>query len=67
MSNSRSPVELDAVEVKRTTPAAIQVEVDGRKVWIPRSQLLEENEVTEEGEIGLLVIPEWLAHERGLI
>lgn len=67
MSNSRAPVEFPDAKVKRTTPSALLVEVDGRKVWVPRSQLLEENDVSEEGEEGLLVIPEWLAIERGLV
>lgn len=50
------------------TAAAILVEVDGEEHWIPRSQLHErDNEVTEEGDEGDLVVAEWLALDKGLV
>lgn len=44
--------------------------VDGKgpstEAWVPKSQLHpEENEINESGDVGMLVIREWLAIEKG--
>ena len=50
------------------TEAAILVQIDDEEVWIPRSQLHpEDNEVREVGDVGELVITEWIAEEKGLV
>lgn len=54
-----------------TTPKALLVRLDDVHpdevgTWIPRSQLHpEENEINKQGDTGMLVIPEWLAKEKG--
>lgn len=37
------------------------------EIWVPKSQLHQvENEIRKTGDKGFLVIPEWLAKEKGL-
>lgn len=56
--------------VVHESPKAIKVHVEGTPLWmdewVPRSQLhKEENELSKTGDVGMLVIPEWLAKEKG--
>lgn len=39
---------------------------DGDELWIPRSQIHEDSEVTELHDSGNLVITKWLAEQKGL-
>lgn len=52
--------------VLKETEAAILIDVDGDEIWIPKSQIHEDSQVRELGDRGELVIPEWLAIEKGL-
>ncbi len=63
---SKEPYRIDHVKVVRESGAALLVLIDGQQVWIPKSQVLDESEVWGDGDQGQLVIPEWLAIERGL-
>jgi len=47
-------------------PLALKVVINGRVEWIPKSQIVEDSEVQEEGDRGTLVITEWLAIKKGL-
>ena len=50
----------------KETERALLVRFEGTETWVPKSQLHEEeNEVNEAGDMGMLVIPEWLAAEKG--
>lgn len=56
--------------VVHESPKAIKVHVEGTPLWmdewVPRSQLhKDENELNHTGDEGMLVIPEWLAKEKG--
>lgn len=55
------------VEVEKETDKAILVNDGEDTYWIPKSQIDEESEVHHEGDEGLLVIPEWLAEDKGMI
>lgn len=51
---------------------AIQVEIgEGRReaetIWIPKSQVHDDSEVWKKGQVGKLVVTEWIAEEKGLI
>ncbi len=59
-------VQIEDAECVRETDKALLVQVDGLEVWIPKSQLRDGTELKERGDVGLLVIPEWLAEEKGL-
>lgn len=69
---NKSTVALSLV-LLHETERAIKVSEDGTEksaVWIPKSQILEENKVTidkDENSIVVIEIPEWLAYENNLI
>jgi hypothetical protein len=65
-SGSKEPYEVDDVRIRSETQAALLVAVGKRLIWVPKSQVLEGSEVWAEGDEGTLVIPEWLAIERGI-
>lgn len=61
-------VEFEDVEVIAATPRAILcLFPEGEEVWIPKEQIDPESEVSDNGDYGTLVIPEWLAKNEGLI
>ena len=66
---SAEPCRIDFDEIEVTTDDAIKIVIDQEKVWIPRSQILDE--MDDDFEIGSgpgwIEIPEWLALEKGLI
>lgn len=47
------------------TERALKCVVEGEEVWVPKSVVLEESEVREEGEEGDLVVERWFGVERG--
>jgi len=50
----------------RETAKALLVKFERAEEWVPKFMLHEdENEIEHEGDIGILVIPEWLAKEKG--
>ena len=56
------------VRLVRTTDKALLVEYEGEEIWVPRSQVDDDSEIYSDkqvGETGLLVIPYWLAEEKG--
>lgn len=59
-------VEFEGKAIKATDDALL-VEIDGKDVWFPRSQIVRESEVQEEGDEGTLVVTEWIAIEKGLV
>lgn len=62
-------VEVDDVRCvgESASKLAIHCVIDGQYVWIPQSQIHENSEVWKLGDFGTLVIPFWLAKEKGLI
>jgi hypothetical protein len=50
----------------RSTDKALLVEVEGREIWIPQSQVDDDSEVYEEGQTGTLIVSDWIADEKGL-
>lgn len=62
---SKDPKLLDiAVILKHETPKAYLVDCgDVQAVWVPKSQC----EYYDDGKGGILTLPYWLAHEKGLI
>ena len=64
------PVSFEGVEILRATDLALHCKIDGEKVWIPKSQILDGSNFgddSEEGDEGELIIPEWLAIEKELV
>ena len=57
------------VELKHETSKAMLVEFEGEEMWIPRSQIKDEEYDSVEGEDFLVAIwiPKWLADEKGMM
>lgn len=53
--------------VAQTLEAVMCIFQDGRKVWVPQSQIHEDSEVWRKGDFGILVISEWFAIEKGMV
>lgn len=61
-------VEVHDVVCRSATEKAIRIEAgDGESVWIPRSQISPDSDVTNVGHIGTLIVQKWLAVKNGLI
>ena len=61
---SGSLIEVTYDRVIQPTDDAICFEIDGREVWIPKSQL-QDDDPDEDG--GTFEVPEWLAIDRELV
>ena len=63
------PIEVSVDVVLAETDKAIGFKDPGddELTWIPKSQICDESEVNEKGDSGTLVIPYWLAFDKGLI
>lgn len=57
----------DAVGQERTAGGALWVLVDGRRYCIPYSLIDDDSEVYRPGDEGELIIPWWLAEEKGMV
>lgn len=51
----------------RSTEAAVLVDIGTEEIWVPRSQIVEESEIQDDGDEGELWTTEWWAKQRGLI
>jgi len=68
MPNERfEPVSFEVDEVVKETEAAFLCSIEGEELWIPKSQLKDGSDELEEGGSGTIVIPTWLAEEKGLV
>ena len=59
-----SDIEAEAVH---ETDSALLVEIEGEQHWVPKSQILDDSEVWENGDKGKLIITEWFAKKRDLL
>ena len=64
---ARETVSFDEVVAIKETDASLLCVIEGKKVWIPKSQIDDDSEVYKDGHEGTLVISEWIATERGLV
>lgn len=64
-------IEKDRVHVtcavRQETERAVLVHDGTREIWIPKSQITEPKEIPPIGDTMEMLIPEWLAEEKGLI
>ena len=73
MSDDRDvdPVECGDFEVvAMTSMALLLTDHCGVQVWIPKSQICDESDLASNcgvGDEGVLIIPEWLAIDKGLV
>lgn len=76
MAGNQEPFYVEDVECVDSTEKALKCVLLGVKpredwgeeesFWVPRSLINEESEITEDGDMGMLVIPTWKAEELGL-
>lgn len=66
-SPPQRPAAIENVVALRATEKALLCEVDGKQVWIPQKLIHDDSEVWKPGDEGELVIPMWLAEEKGLV
>lgn len=70
---SRRDREAEMIDVtvtfKRATDKALLVNDGDRDIWLPLSQVKcdEDLRTADEGDVLELLVPEWLAKEKGLI
>lgn len=64
----RGPVvEFEKVKVTKETDKALLCVIEGKEVWMPKSQIHEDSKVFKEGDEGTLTVSEWIATEKGLV
>lgn len=58
----------DVETVEAESEKAILVEIEGEKVWVPKSQIHEDSEVySKESGGGTLIVTTWWATQKGLV
>jgi hypothetical protein len=60
----------ETVEVVAVSAKAVLVRYEDVEDWVPFSQVLDDSEIysgCQIGDTGTLVIPEWLAQEKGFM
>ena len=63
---SRRVVEFPDVEAVGQTEKALLVRFDeDDEEWVPQSQIHEDSEVWNKGDVGLLVVTEWWSQKAG--
>jgi Ser-tRNA(Ala) deacylase AlaX len=58
-------IDVGQTEIKKETVRAILVEIEGTEMWFPKSQIHDDSEIWQEGDVGHLYVTEWLAKKRG--
>lgn len=67
---SRDPFTLEGAKVLRISDYAVLVLWEEQETWIPTSQIEPESEITEHsqpGDVGDLVVADWLARKEGWV
>lgn len=64
---TESEVEIEVDRVIVETDSAIGFDFEGEMIWIPKKLISAESEVTGKGDSGTLIIPRWIAKQRGLV
>tara|TARA_A100001391_G_C5053272_1_gene274032 strand:- start:453 stop:719 length:267 start_codon:yes stop_codon:yes gene_type:complete len=60
-------LEFECMHVEKETEKALQVVINNQTLWVPKSQIAEDSEVSSEGQSGVIKLSEWIAGEKGLL
>jgi len=60
-------VEFEDVTSINDTPLALCCFIEGKNVWIPKSQIHTDSEVYRKNQSGKLIISRWIAEQKGLV
>jgi len=63
---SQHSYECEAECIAMTADAILCV-IDEEKHWIPKTQILEDSDVKEQGDEGTLLITQWIAEQKELV
>jgi len=63
----RDLIEIENVLVVEEREKSLLVLYEGGEILIPKSQISDMSEVQGNGDKGVLVIPRWLARDRGML
>ena len=64
---SDETVEIDDVTVEAETGLALLCIIDDKQIWIPKSVVHEDSEVSGEGDTGTIIVMRWFVEKQGLI
>lgn len=59
-------VHLDVDLIKRETPKAFLVVIDGEEYWLPKSQVSDPDDYAEGDTDACISVTEFIANEKGL-
>jgi len=57
----------DGEVIHASDDAILFKEEGGEKYWVPKSQIHDNSEVWKKGDVGILIVTEWLARKKGWI
>ena len=60
-------VAFEDVTSTSDTPLALYCYIEGKSVWIPKSQIHDDSEVYRKNQTGTLIISRWIAEQKGLV
>jgi hypothetical protein len=60
-------VSLGGVSVLKESEKALLIDFEGEEHWIPKSQVHDDSDVYEEGDLGTIIISRWIAGQKGLL
>ena len=66
MSDDDDNVTIECTALQQTAKGLLVRSEDGKEAWLPQSQIHDDSEVWKKGQKGKLVIPTWLAEDKGL-
>ena len=67
MAWEKKYLEFECMHVEKETEKALQVVINNQTLWVPKSQIAEDSEVSSEGQSGVIKLSEWIAGEKGLL
>lgn len=65
MGSGHDTYYVDGCMAIKETEKGLLVMYEGEEIWVPKSQIRPDSEVTEDGDEGVLAIPRWLADDKG--
>ena len=57
-------LEFECMHVEKETEKALQVVINNQTLWVPKSQIAEDSEVSSEGQSGVIKLSEWILEKR---
>lgn len=67
-SGNTRTVTIEDVRGIRKSEKALLCDIPGEgEMWIPQTQIHDDSEVYQEGDVGKLVITKWIAEQKGLV